>query len=466
MGGVGEVVGGEDERLGEPARAALVLVGVALHLLQDAAVGRRCRHARLHVGCVELALVFQKIKPFGARLWIDQPHLLALLEEDAVHAHTRLDGDGVVVDKVALSHGPLVLVAVGHLLEVGRRVRRRRGRQPDLDGIEMFECAPPHRDLGRCVPPVALVGDHKIEGVNRNAELGGIFVWPLVRRPERSLLAEEVNRHALDRRDIDEGVPRLRVFEVRRRQNHRIERLVLAEVLALEALAVDLVDAVELQPRLGFVGPEGAHGLGGKRPPVHKEKHAADEARSHKTVNKAHRHKRLPRPCRHRYEEVPLPLAERLFDGRVGFPLVGPHHRMGWNPVQRFARRLHVVSEALGKGFGRVEASDHARAVHPIPHIAVPDRLAVRGVEERDSEAVEIEGAIFEPMRVALRLGQHAHRPYPRPLRLDHTHNPASNAKHVVRRPGLCRVLLDSAAVVAGERRTHVEWHDMPPRCL
>ena len=61
--------------------------------------------------------------------------------------------------------------------------------------------------LGR-VAAVALVGDDQVEGMDRDVELLGVVVDRLVAERQRRLAAEQVDRHALDRADVDEGVAR------------------------------------------------------------------------------------------------------------------------------------------------------------------------------------------------------------------------------------------------------------------
>ena len=68
------------------------------------------------------------------------------------------------------------------------------------------------RQIATCwrrVAAVALVGDDQVEGVDGDVELVGVVVDRLRHRPRDGLAAEQVDRHALDRADVDEGVARL-----------------------------------------------------------------------------------------------------------------------------------------------------------------------------------------------------------------------------------------------------------------
>ena len=179
--GVRQVVGGEDQRLREAAVLGLVLVGVALELLEDLAVG---------VGRGDLALDLgwrrRRARPPGGRAGLAPVSgstwstCSPSLRKTPFMRTSERDPHHVVVDEVALAHGPLVVVAVDQVLEVGHRVGGRRGGQADLDRIEVVERVAPDRQLLGRVAAVALVGDDQVEGVDRDVELLGVVVDRLV----------------------------------------------------------------------------------------------------------------------------------------------------------------------------------------------------------------------------------------------------------------------------------------------
>ncbi len=124
--GVRQVVGGEDQRLGEAAVALLVLVGVLLDLFEDLAVGVGDGDLALDLGGVEAAARL----PAGraARLPVSgstRSTCSPSLRKTPLHADVRFDATDVVVDEIALADRPLVLVAVDDVLEVGHGVRGR-----------------------------------------------------------------------------------------------------------------------------------------------------------------------------------------------------------------------------------------------------------------------------------------------------------------------------------------------------
>ena len=96
---------------------------------------------------VELALVLEQVELLRARLGIDHSDVARLPSGTRRSSGRRLDCDHVVVDEVALADGPLVLVAVDDVLEVRRRVSRRRRGQADLDRVEVVERVAPDRQL-------------------------------------------------------------------------------------------------------------------------------------------------------------------------------------------------------------------------------------------------------------------------------------------------------------------------------
>ena len=121
----------------------------------------------------------------------------------------------------------------------------------------------------------------------------------LVADGERALAAEQVDGHALDRADVDEGVAELRVGQQRVRHDVGVPLLAFVQVALLEALRVDRVDLVELQARLGLERREGAHGLRRQRAAVDEEEDAAGDAGLHEPVDLVDHGQRLAGAGRH-----------------------------------------------------------------------------------------------------------------------------------------------------------------------
>ena len=267
---------------------------------------------------------------------------------------------------------------------------------------------------------MALVGDDQVEGVDRDVELVRVVVDRFVTSPEDRLPAEEVDGHPLDRADVDERVPGLRIGEVPLGQDLGVELLVFAEVLLLERRRVDLVDLVELQPRLRLERGEGADGLRREGSAIDQEEDAPGDARLHEPVDLVHDRERLAGAGRHRDEQVPLALRDGLLDGGVGLALVRPQavavvgHR-----AQPRAVGVDVALEHLAKGARRVEGRDAARAVQRVANVVEPDDLAVGRVQERAAQAGEVVGAPVDAAGVPLGLGEDVLGPHGHLLRLD-----------------------------------------------
>src|SRR6266511_271528 len=115
--------------------------------------------------------------------------------------------------------------------------------------------------------------------MDRDIELVGIVVDSFVANGEDGIAAKEVDRHALDSRDVDEGLTWLRIGQVAGWNDLRVEGSVLIQVVAEEPLAVELVDLVELEPGFGLEGGERADGLRRQRSAVHQEQDPTGETR-------------------------------------------------------------------------------------------------------------------------------------------------------------------------------------------
>ena len=195
-----------------------------------------------------------------------------------VHPDLGVDLDRVVIHQVAVPDGLVGGVAVGHFLKEGKGVGRRCCREADLDGVEVVQHGPPGGRVAGRVPPVAFVGDDGIEGVNRDVEPGGVFVLVIgiaCGLGERALPTEQVDGHALDGGDVDEGVRGLGRGEVAAGQNLRVVGLVVVEVLPAEALAEDVVFLVELEALGRVECRKLPHRLGRQRPAIDQEQHSA-----------------------------------------------------------------------------------------------------------------------------------------------------------------------------------------------
>src|SRR5689334_11809663 len=111
----------------------------------------------------------------------------------------------------------------------------------------MVESLAPDRDFRCRIAPMALIGDDEVECVDRELFLRRILINILIADVEDRIAAEEVDGHPLNGGDIHESVAGLWLFEVALRQQVRIKLILPLQVLALEALMVNLVDLVEFE---------------------------------------------------------------------------------------------------------------------------------------------------------------------------------------------------------------------------
>ena len=289
-------------------------------------------------------------------------------------------------------------------------MRGGRGGEADLDGVEVVERLAPDRLLLGRVAAVALVGDDQVEGVDRDVELLDIGVDGLAVDRQRLLAAEQVHRHPLDRRDVDEGVAGLRVGQQGVRHARSGRTAVVAEVGLLEALRVELVDLVELQARLRLERGERADRLRGKRPAVDEEQHAPGDAGLHQPVDLVDRHERLAGAGGHRDQQLALAVADRLLDRRVGLDLVRTQprvlDRMPASVASSASRSRASISRARRAcGSRRPSASGCARAGRR--GSGSSRRWSSTGTARRTRHEARV---LLDALAVALGLGQDALR--------------------------------------------------------
>ena len=280
---------------------------------------------------------------------------------------------------------------------------------------------------------MALVGDDQIEGVDRDVELFDVGVDGFAVDRQRLLAPEQVHRHPLDRRYVDEGVAGLRRGQQCVRHDGRIEGLV-AEIGLLEALRVQRVDLVELQAGLGLEGGERADGLSGQGAAVDEEQHPPGDAGLHQPVDLVDSHQRLAGARGHRDEQLALALPDRVLDRRVRIHLVRTKARVLDLARERRELGVEVATEHLVEGVRRVERGDPARAVALAPHVVEADLLAVGRVQERHAVLALVARSLLDAAGVALRLRQHALRADCEPLGLDHRSHALRHAQGVVGR--------------------------------
>src|SRR5262249_34510131 len=107
----------------------------------------------------------------------------------------------------------------------------------------MIDYVAPDAGLLRRIAAMAFVHDDDVEGVNRDVEFRGVlFVIGIAKTlGEHPLAPEKIDSHPLNSGDVDKGVSGARIGQIFGRENLRIERLIIAEIFAPEALAIDFV---------------------------------------------------------------------------------------------------------------------------------------------------------------------------------------------------------------------------------
>ena len=188
-------------------------------------------------------------------------------------------------------------------------------------------------------------------------------------------------------------------------QGTGVEFFVFTEIFALEALAVDFVDFVELEAGLGFEGGEGADGLSGEGAPIYQEEHAAGEAGPHEAVDFIDDGEGFAGAGGHSDQHAAFAGSDGGFDAGVGVALVRAKAGVGIGGVAEFFDiAVEIVLEEFGEGGGGVEGGDFAGGVEGAANVVVPDDFAVGGVEEGDAEGPGSVGGLGEAFGIAFGL--------------------------------------------------------------
>src|SRR5207248_1777303 len=106
----------------------------------------------------------------------------------------------------------------------------------------------PNGKFSRGVTAVAFIRDDYIKSMNWNVQLLSIIIYGFVADVKDRVAPEQIDRHSLDCADVDKSISLLGVDKIRLWQSLGIKLLGFVEVFALETLAIDFVNLVELQP--------------------------------------------------------------------------------------------------------------------------------------------------------------------------------------------------------------------------
>ena len=264
---------------------------------------------------------------------------------------------------------------------------RWRGRQTQLDRIEVIQRLAPQTSLRRRVATVTLVSDNQIEGVDRDIELLGVILDALLVR-EDCATTKEVDRHPLNCADVDEGRPGFRVGQVGLRQDGGIELVIITEILALEALRIHLIQTVELLTGLRLEALEGTDRLSSQRLAVDKKENTPGNPGLHQPVDLVDRRQGLARAGGHREQHFARATGKGLLNRLACLDLVRPDPRVDADRVQTFEVSIGVPAEQLGQRLRCMEAGDFAGTVLRATNVVKHDALAIGRVEERHVMAV------------------------------------------------------------------------------
>ena len=88
---------------------------------------------------------------------------------------------------------------------------RWRCSQPNLNRVEVIESLSPGREFAGRIAAMTLVSDDNVECMNWNVQLVSVVLDRLVTKIENGIATEQVDRHPLNGRDVNESITLFRI---------------------------------------------------------------------------------------------------------------------------------------------------------------------------------------------------------------------------------------------------------------
>src|SRR4030042_473026 len=182
------------------AELCLLLFEVLFYFLNNLSVSIWSCPVYLGGGGGKLSFIFQRFKFKLASLGIYQPDLFPFFEENPSECNIRLDGNSIIVNQIAFTDSPFIIIAIDNFLKESLGVHSGCGSQTNFYPIKMVQDLAPFTFFLSCISTVALIGNDDIEGMVRNIQFRsiGIIILILGGR-EHTLKPKQINPHTLDR---------------------------------------------------------------------------------------------------------------------------------------------------------------------------------------------------------------------------------------------------------------------------
>src|SRR4030042_4586748 len=203
------------------AELCLLLFEILFHFLNNLSVSIWSCPVDLSGGGWEFPLVFQSFKFKLSSLGIYQSDLFPFFEKDPSECNIRLDGNRIIVNQIAFTDSPFIIIAIDNFLKESLGVHSGCRSQSNFYPIKMVQGLAPFTFFLSCISTVALIGNDDIEGMVRNIHFRSIGIIILILRGrEHTLKPKQINPHTLDRRDINKTVSAIWIGQIFRSEEH------------------------------------------------------------------------------------------------------------------------------------------------------------------------------------------------------------------------------------------------------
>src|SRR4030043_605864 len=229
------------------AKLGFLFKEILFNLLDDLSVSIRSCPVDLSGGGWEFPLRFQIFKFKLSSLGIYQSYLFPFFEENPSECNIRLDGNRIIVNQIAFTDSPFIIIAIDNFLKESLGVHSGCRSQSNFHPIKMVQDLAPFTFFLSCISTVALIGNDEIEGMVRNIQFRSIGIIILILRGrEHTLKSKQINPHTLNRRDINETVSSIWISQIFAWENFRIKFYIFIQIFPLKSLAINFIALVEL----------------------------------------------------------------------------------------------------------------------------------------------------------------------------------------------------------------------------
>src|SRR4030066_1385678 len=182
------------------AKLGFLFKEILFNLLDDLSVSIWSCPVDLSGGGREFPLVFQRFKFKLSSLGIYQPDFFPFFEKNPSECNIRLDGNSIIVNQIAFTDSPFIIIAIDNFLKESLGVHSGCRSQSNFYPIKMVQDLSPLAFFLGCISPVTLIGNDEIEGMVRNIQFRSIGIIILILRGrEHTLIPNQINPHTLDR---------------------------------------------------------------------------------------------------------------------------------------------------------------------------------------------------------------------------------------------------------------------------